>query len=390
MNAVNGYYTVNGYRYDNKIAALIRASELGTDAKWHYFDDVFTSASANNILSEINLEEAYRIRAQQLRDSYDYLILNYSGGSDSHNILQVFLKNDIKLDCVYVQWPERLMDKGLFTVNSADKSTANFHSEWELVLKKDLEWLAQTHPDIKIELFDWLDCVDEKFYTDKIFEKNVSNLPSMARSIKQNNYSKTETDIASKGKRVASIFGIDKPSIIRHKNKWYFNFADTAFMAQPNPDNPAGLEYFYNTPVFPELSVIQAVKLARWYDANPTYIHLVTAKPDRIAADPMVATFTHRKNMDEFHQAAEIAKLVCYPYWDFSRFQAEKPFSQLTGFKLGVRAWDNILTALPGWERAQEAWQYHWRSYLNNIDISKMRSEDTVPVLRSVYHSLNL
>ena len=117
MNAVNGYYTVNDQRYDNKITALIRASELKTDVKWHYFDDIFINAHKNNVLSDTNLEDLYKIRAQQLRDSYDYLILNYSGGSDSHNILHTFLKNNIKLDCIYVQWPERLMDKGLFTVN---------------------------------------------------------------------------------------------------------------------------------------------------------------------------------------------------------------------------------------------------------------------------------
>lgn len=386
---VNGYYSVDNQRYDNKITALLRASELNTDVKFHYFDDIFFKAKKNKLLLDINLEEAYRIRAQQLRDSYDYLILNYSGGSDSHNILHVFLKNNIPLDCIYVQWPERLMDKGLFTVNSADKSTANFHSEWELVLKKDLQWLAQTHPEIKIELFDWLDCVDEHFYTDKIFEQNVTNLPSMARSIKQNNYSKTETDMASKGKRVASIFGIDKPIVVKQENKWYYNFSDTAFMAQPNPYNPGGLEYFYNTPSFPELSIIQAKKLAKWYDANPAYLHLVTPKSDRVLVDPMVKALTYRQLMDEYHKVAEIAKLVCYPYWDFSRFQAEKPFSQLEGFKLGVRAWDNILTALPGWERAQQAWEYHWSSYLNVMDISKMRSKDTLPVLRTKYHSLN-
>jgi hypothetical protein len=386
---INGYYTVNDIRIDNKITALIRASELNTEVKWHYFDSTFETAKNNNLLVDTNIEELYKIRAQQLRDSYDYLILNYSGGSDSHNILHTFLKHNIKLDCIYVQWPERLMDKGLFTVNAKDKSTANFHSEWELVLKKDLEWLAQTHPEIKIELFDWLDCVNEDFYTDKIFEQNVSNLPSMARSIKQNNYSKTETEQASKGRSVASIFGIDKPNVVKHQGKWYYFFADTAFMSQPNPNNPNGLEYFYNTPAFPELTIIQCKKLAKWYDANPNHLYLVRSRKDRIAENPAIANFTHRQNMDEFHQAAEIAKLVCYPYWDFARFQAEKPFSVLDNLQMGVRAWDNILHALPKFKKAQQAWEYHWTSYLNNINITKMRSKDTVPVVRSKYHLLD-
>jgi len=382
----NGFYSVNGELFENKIQALIKSSKLGAELKWHYFDDVFSKASIDTALEQLSIHEIYRIRAQQLRDSYDYLILNYSGGSDSHNILHTFLKNNIKLDCLYVQWPERLMDKGLFTPNAEDKSTANFHSEWELVLKKDLEWLAQAHPEIKIELFDWLDCVDEGFYNDRIFEKNVSNLPSMARSIKQNNFSKIESDLAHKGKKVASIFGIDKPNVVKHQGTWYYFFSDTAFMAQPNPNNPNGLEYFYNTPSFPELTVLQCKMLAKWYDANPALLYLVRSRADRIAENPEVARWTHAQNMKEFHEAAEIAKLVCYPYWDFSRFQAEKPFTQLDGFKLGVRAWDNILTVLPGWDRAQKSWEYHWKSYIKEIDLSIMRSRDTVPVVRSKYY----
>lgn len=384
----NGYYSVNGIEFDNKLSALIRASELNTEVKWHYFDNVFKTTKNNNLLVDTNIEQVYKIRAQHLRDSYDYLILNYSGGSDSHNILHTFLKNNIKLDCIYIQWPERLMDKGLFKVNAEDKTTFNFHSEWELVLKKDLEWLAHAHPEIKIELFDWLDCVDENFYTDKIFEQNVSNLPSMARSIKQNNYSKTETEQAGRGRRVASIFGIDKPNVVKHQSKWYYFFVDTAFMAQPNPNNPNGLEYFYNTPSFPELTIIQCKKLANWYDSNPNHLYLARSRPDRIAENPAIANFTHRQNMDEYHQMAEISKLVCYPYWNFTRFQAEKPFSVLDNLQLGVRAWDNILHSLPKFKRAQQSWEYHWTSYLNNIDIVKMRSKDTVPFIRSIYYPL--
>lgn len=66
MNSVNGYYTVNNQRYDNKITALIRASELKTDVKWHYFDNIFDNAKdKSSILADADLETAYKIRAQQ-------------------------------------------------------------------------------------------------------------------------------------------------------------------------------------------------------------------------------------------------------------------------------------------------------------------------------------
>ena len=42
----------------------------------------------------LSILDLYRIRAQEIRDSYDYLVLNLSGGPDSMNILNVFVKNN--------------------------------------------------------------------------------------------------------------------------------------------------------------------------------------------------------------------------------------------------------------------------------------------------------
>lgn len=46
----------------------------------------------------LTLNDLYRIRAQEIRDSYDYVVLSLSGGPDSSNILDTFVKNNIYLD----------------------------------------------------------------------------------------------------------------------------------------------------------------------------------------------------------------------------------------------------------------------------------------------------
>ena len=43
-------------------------------------------------------KEICKKRAQQLRDSYDYIILYYSGGSDTTTVLNAFLDNNIHID----------------------------------------------------------------------------------------------------------------------------------------------------------------------------------------------------------------------------------------------------------------------------------------------------
>jgi len=389
-NKLNGYYIVNNKKFDNKLQAVIEASKNKSKLEWIYFDDIFSSATLKFNKHNILLTDLYRERAQQLRDSYNYLILNYSGGSDSHNILMTFLKNKIKLDHIYVQWPVNLVDKNLYVPNSKNKSNENFHSEWDLVLKKDLEWLGQNYPEIKIEIADWSNSVKESFYTDHIFANDVNNLPSIARSQKQNTFSLIETKLSLQGKTVANIFGIDKPCVVKKDNQWFFCFADTACMAQPNPNNPYGTEYFYWSPNFPDISIAQAHAMKNFYENNPHLIILVEAVSERIKKDPL---FLSKKWQDfhypEFALRQEYAKLVCYPHWDFNRFQADKPFSILSGFKMGLRAWDNILTAIPNFDRIQKNWEYLWKSYLTQIDPLFMRNQDTFKVFLTRWHCIS-
>ena len=391
MKYLNGHYTVNGEIIENKIYAMLKASETNSDVIWHYWDNIYTDAVLKYKYKE-TLEELYRQRAQQLRDSYDYLILNYSGGADSHNILNVFLKFNIKLDLIYVQWPEQLMNKGLYTPNSIDKSNSNFHSEWDLVIKKDLQWISKIRPNIIIDIGDWSATVKESFYHDDLFLNNVTNLPSIARAQKQNTFSKYESEWTSKGKTVGSIFGVDKTNIVKKENQWYFYFVDTAFMTQPNIDNPNGIEYFYHTPLFPEITITQAKLLIDWYSSNPGKQYLIQAKSERVKKDHTYINWDWSDYYDEISEIAEIYKYVCYPYWDFNRFQADKPYAILDGFKPGIRAWDNILTAVPDFDRVQQKWEYNWRSYYNKINKKFMlkHSKDTVAPIKSVWHIINI
>lgn len=377
---VNGYYLVDNQIIKNKLVALVEATKRNTNVIWYYYDQIYIDAVNTFIDNGLLLEEWYKLRALQLREKYDYLILNYSGGSDSHNILMTFLRNNIKLDHLYVQWPMNLVDKGIYQPNNIDKTNANFHSEWDLVLKKDLEYIASKYPNIVIEIDDWTNTLTEDFYRDDIFAKDVSNLPSIARSQKQNTFSKVESKLSNQGKRVASIYGVDKPEIVKKNNDWFFYFNDTACMAQPNIENPYGLEYFYWAPDFPNIVIAQANKLKEYYEINKNLQYLIQAPSERRIE---IKNFTYDDYYREFTIRAEISKLVCYPYWDFSRFQADKPFAKLHGFKMGTRAWDNVLTVIPEFDRVQKSWEYHWKSYLKQIDMKFMRNRDTVNVIKT-------
>jgi hypothetical protein len=94
-----GYYTVDGKIFLNKTEAVVAAKSDFKKIKFHYNDSILTSHNwAMEPEPEVGLEEFYRRRAQQIRDKYDYIIVLYSGGPDSTNVLNSFVKNNIFVD----------------------------------------------------------------------------------------------------------------------------------------------------------------------------------------------------------------------------------------------------------------------------------------------------
>lgn len=376
----NGFYTVGEHIYTDKIYALVEASSKNLPIKWHYYDDVFSSIPSNR-LGFTNLKDLYKQRAIQLREKYDYLILNYSGGSDSHNILFTFLENNIKLDCVFVSWHIRFTDKNLYKVNSIDRSNSNFHSEWDLTIKKDLEWLSKKHPKIKIEIKDWTDNLTDSFYNDDLFVSRSAVMPNISRGLKLHTYSDTEAELTACGVTVGSIYGADKPHIVEKDNKCFCYFMDKSFSAQSNPNNPYGLEYFYITPDLPLLALEQAYKMYKWFNVNQDKKQIIKAYSRRTD----MQNLTLVDHYTEHEQYNEYVKMVCYLNWSFDRFQSNKPVAGV-GILPGLKSWDNILLVDPNINRLSDIWNYHWKSYQNLIDKKYLRGNEHLVLKSSWYY----
>ena len=81
-----GCWIVGGMAFDHKMKALRYASETNnTSIEFYYHNNIWDQFD-RKLLGKIPLTTLYKERAQQLRDTYDHLVLHYSGGSDSHNI----------------------------------------------------------------------------------------------------------------------------------------------------------------------------------------------------------------------------------------------------------------------------------------------------------------
>ena len=118
-----GYYQVGTKLFDKKLNALLEASCTHQHVSWDFNHAVFAQQAQMPRLG-IPLMELYKQRALQLRDRYDYLILGYSGGADSDNILKVFQQNKIHLDEVWCDWPLSLVEKSNYVISNSTMPSA--------------------------------------------------------------------------------------------------------------------------------------------------------------------------------------------------------------------------------------------------------------------------
>jgi hypothetical protein len=342
--------------HKNKVEALLAATRLRSQGQpcviWYiYHHDVFKNFNSA-LLGKIPLKTLYKERAQQLRDNYDELILYYSGGADSHNILHTFLENKIKLDYVFVRWPSKMLDKGLYTPNIEDTSANNFVSEWDYAIKPDLEYLKNNHPEIKIITADWLDQANPTLYTDDLFTTQ-NHMHSAVNFLRMQSYSNVEKTLLEKGRRVAAIWGTDKPRLKKNaNNQVYFYFRDDVIQnAVPINSDANNVEYFYWTPDMPLLAYEMAYQLFLWFKANPSKQDFLDIRED-------------------YFITSEITKSVCYPYWDFSRFQAAKPL----GFRKDKDFW---FYEHQEFSSLVDRWQYYYNSQLDNINKDYLKLDNS-------------
>ena len=110
-----GHWIVGEQKFINKYEALLFATRKNLPVHYKFFNEVWEKFDRSQ-LGKFSLQEVYKQRAQQLRDQYDYLILYFSGGADSYNVLRSFIDNNIKLDEVCVKWCNDTLTANVTTI----------------------------------------------------------------------------------------------------------------------------------------------------------------------------------------------------------------------------------------------------------------------------------
>lgn len=300
---------------------MLNASKNAPTRYMFYYHDHIWSDFNMATLGKTSLPDLYKQRAQQLRDRYDYLVLHYSGGSDSHNILQTFIKNNIKLDEICVKWAKPLADGKFYNPNNIDFSSRNSPSEWDYVIKPALEKLRISNPEIKINIVDFTEKITSQSYDVNYIENKILKLNSV-RGALGSVVMRLEEDyetklIAGSGNKVGHIFGVEKPMLYLRDNKLYFYFTDTPFETMMMPDAMAErrVEAFYWAPDFPELTMEQIYQTGLAFKMNPDKLHFLNN--DGLT----ISDINIRYRM----QQSFLKSILYKDTWNNNTFQVDKP-----------------------------------------------------------------
>lgn len=313
-NSKLGYYKVGDQVFYSKPQAYIYATQTGIEPSW-YFNNVEFAKFDWLHEPEVGIRELYRLRAQQLRDKYDWIRLESSGGGDSTTAIFSFLLNDIHLDEVVFRYPEQV-DKNV-TNDPFNTKPENTLSERQFAAEPLLKWITTHYPNVRVTIQDYSEnLLNDNYMQDESWVFTTRDWFQPGHGIKHNNFGTNEhRATADSGKSICVIYGIDKPKVALINNQWYAYFLDV----HANHPNPVVNEYtnitselFYWTPDIPELVSKQSHMVKNWFDMpqNKHLRHLVKFP---------------NSSVNQRTTYESIVKSIIYPDYDLSTWQTAKP-----------------------------------------------------------------
>ena len=298
----HGFYEVNGYRTFSKLEAIELQNSTGHWPHWNFNQDIFANQNWQQDPS-IDLMTLYRARARQIREAYDYVVLFYSGGSDSNNILGAWVQEGLKIDEIASFWNlDGAKDRDDFMNDEVDK-----------VVLPRIKQMQNAGYDFKFRLIDltehtvkFIESVDQDYiyYVNNHFSPNNIVKNQFRERIKD------YADLIAQGKTVCFVWGIEKPQIFPEGDRHFlqfFDIVDNCVTAYTQSRAKQGWydELFYWTPDMPELVVKQAHTLLRFVETCDIP-HFYQTKSNR---------YGYNKRLRKY-LTSEAAKTVLYPTWD--------------------------------------------------------------------------
>jgi hypothetical protein len=248
-----GYYKLGNIKTYSKYDVMVKTNDPYT-VTWHYNDDFFSQFDWTKEPDE-SIETLYRKKAEQLRKDYDYIILMYSSGSDSDNILETFVRNDIKLDevCSLVNLE-----------GSGSKESFANREVYQIACPKIINLNKKYGLNIKHRIFDITQKIINYYSNKKPLDfKWINTYGSVNCLSKYKLYDDIPEwkNIAKDGKKVCIIWGCDKPRLSVIEDRVYFYFSDVIDGAMCLKEQKEGFNESFHNDLFYWSPTIESAKI---------------------------------------------------------------------------------------------------------------------------------
>ncbi|CAB4129336.1 hypothetical protein UFOVP112_434 [uncultured Caudovirales phage] len=309
-----GFYKVGSQVFYSKPLAYVEATKQGIDPSWHFNSSTYARLNWEQE-PELDIRELYRLRAVQLREKYDWIRLECSGGGDSTTAAFAFLLNGIHLDEIVFRYPKH-GEKGA-TNDPFNTKATNTLSEWQFAAQPLLDWVKTKFPKTIVRVHDYSETmIEEEKTKDESWVFNTQHWFQPGHASKYTHFGlKEHRDLADSGKSICVLLGIDKPKVTIVDDNWYAFFLDIqATSANPINNGYTNIttEYFYWTPDFTEIVIKQSHMIRRWFDMPQNqHLHHLVRWPN---------TDVNARTAYEF-----LAKSIVYPDYDLATWQTDKP-----------------------------------------------------------------
>lgn len=306
-----GFYQLADRRTFSKIEALEWQQKTKQFPEWNFNDSVFGHYNwAQEPVTD--LWDLYRQRAQQIRSSYDYCVIFYSGGSDSHNLLNAWIDADCKIDEIAT----------FHYYQGSNDKYSYMNAEVTRVAVPYIEELSKQQK-FKYRLIDLSEDV-----VDLVRHHSTDYKYLITHYLSPNNHAKVlwrekiqdYRNLISQGKSVCFIWGSEKP-FMGYDGRHYVQFFDaidncSGPTAQNNFINGYYDELFYWTPDMPDIVCKQAHTIKKFCQTihDPQFYQKTYT---RFGVNPVLNQYV----------SADTIKQILYPTWDPGTFCDGKPRS---------------------------------------------------------------
>lgn len=219
-----GHYKVGNNIYYNKMDALSDHIKTSNNITWHLFEEEFDKFDLTQEPTE-SIEELYAKRARELREKYDYLILHFSGGTDSGKIVDIFYRNGLKIDEIFSRsYSEGERKKAYESGNDPEAI------EPELLTKPQLDFIKNNlWPDVTIRQLDITDTIIKSLGKKGEWFKN-KKIPSTEGGVAwRSDWDEAVPEwraLTDRGLKIGHIIGKEKTHILKDQTGYYFIFSD--------------------------------------------------------------------------------------------------------------------------------------------------------------------